>query len=1317
VRLRFVMALVAVGLVVWGGVGGAMSAAAGSVRVGGMAAWRVRARGGVGRSGLPAAARGPVSEVLGGGDPAFRVVGLRAFNSSQQLGLRFSRAGVVVSAGGGRVRLALVGLGYASTVRPVGSVRPSAEGNRVMYVHPGVREWYVNGPLGVEQGFDVLARPRAAAGPLTLSVALAGNMRARLERGGVVLAGGGATLRYGDLSVTDARGRVLPARLALASGRVLIRIEDRGARYPLRVDPFTEQQKIVPGDASGSEANPGSSVAVSASGSTMLIGGSFDGDADPGAAWVFVRSGSSWQEQAKLVPTDAGPYGFPEFGTSVALSADGNTAVIGAPDDNTLGAYGQGAVWVYVRSGSTWTEQQKIVPADARANTGLDGVGGAVAVSADGNTVLFDGPTDYAGWVYTRSGSTWTEQQELDFGTYTVPSSVALSGDGTTAIIGTALVAQNGGSSDKGAAWIYALSGSSWSLQQELMPGDESGYSSFGSSVSLSSTGDAAVIGGSGDGNGVGAAWIYTRSGTSWSEEKKLVPADEGSTSDDFGASASMSADGHTVLLGGTDYTGTDQGAAWVYTSSGSTWTEQQKISPADAGATTQIGYSVALSSYASTAVIGAPDDEHGDAAVWAYTAPALVVNSTGDQDDTATDLSSGVCNVNLTGPQACTLRAAIQVAAQQGGGTITFDIPSGPSSGNVFDGSVPQIDTQGFTVSNPITIDGSTQPGAGMVELTASNTNAGIGIDGGGDGTILRGLVLNRFAQAITVDDAGDITIQDDRIGTDPSGEQALPPNTNVEPTFGIDLNDSSNDQIGGTGAGQGNVISGNIGVGIVLGTTEVGGSPSSCSGIKVQGNTIGPALGQQTLLLPSPPPTDIDQEQQTAIFSECTGDMIGGSTSAAGNMIAGNVALWGEGEVIQGNTLTAASLDPSGPNATIGGPTATPGSPPGNTFHGACLTVSSSDATVEGNAFQTGESNACTRAGIPDEAILLRDAEHATIGGPAPDLGNLIDGGGELQPPVAPWGFGVATYSTDAGAEGNVIEDNTIRGNSIAGVGVLKGAGNEITDNAMSANGGGIDFGTSYAYDSLSPRFSTGGPNDLEPYPLLLDNHERGGHTDVTIAFDPPHSGDYRIELYQQPECSVDSVTPGQGAKSLGTQTIKVSVVSTRTLTFNGAAGAITATATSPNGSTSEFSPCLTIGRAAPTFLKRGVTPTERRITFTTQNSSDPALIARTGKKLSRRAHGTLDLLCPPITTRYCQGSYTLMITSTHIERIIRGHFKLARGQVKAITVTLTGKLLSDLLSHRLHAKITINAHDGAKHPHHKHTLRKLRLVYKRA
>ena len=247
---------------------------------------------------LPVAARPVVSNTIGREDPAYQVRGLAARNPAQGLGLRFAPTGVIVRSGVARGSLALTAVGRPGAVRAVPSAAVRASGNRVTYARPGLSEWYVNGPLGLEQGFDFARRP-AGGGTLSLVVRVSGWLRPRLEHGIVLF--GRAGLSYGGLRVTDARERAIPAWLSVGHGQVLIHVRDARATYPLRVDPFVRQGASLrpSGEAGGGQLGL-QAVALSSDGNTALIGARADGS-NVGAAWVFTRTGATWaQQSAKL---------------------------------------------------------------------------------------------------------------------------------------------------------------------------------------------------------------------------------------------------------------------------------------------------------------------------------------------------------------------------------------------------------------------------------------------------------------------------------------------------------------------------------------------------------------------------------------------------------------------------------------------------------------------------------------------------------------------------------------------------------------------------------------------------------------------------------------------------------------------------------------------------------------------------------------------------------------------------------------------------------------------------------------------------------
>ncbi len=571
---------------------------------------------------LPVAAQSVISSTVGSARTTY--VARRSGDGWRLAGggvaASLGAVGVDVRAGGQTLSFGSPAVGRGSSLRPVDTARPSARANRVMLGDRAVREWYAAGPLGIEQGFTLARRP-AGTGAVVLSWPVGGSLRG--VRSGSELhfltASGQVAVRYGGLVAIDRSGRRLPASLALRGGRLLLSVADRGARYPLRIDPFIQVGAKLTGIGETGPGEFGSTVALSADGNTALIGGPIDNSSN-GAAWIFTRTGETWtQEGPKLTPNDETGAGL--FGAAVALSADGNTALIGGAFDNGH----VGAAWVFTRSGSTWTQQGTKLTADDETGSGEFGIG--VALSADGNTALIGGRSDNtnigAAWAFTRSGATWTQQGSKltasdETGAGSFGQSVALSADGNTALIG--------GRSDNGnvgAAWAFTRSGSTWTQQgSKLTASDETGNGLFGDSVALSADGNTGLIGGIDDNSNVGAVWVFTRSGSTWTQQgSKLSPG--GATGiAQFGSSVSLSGDGNTALIGGP-VDNTQVGAAWVYTRSGQTWTQQgAKLVPSDEVGAGVVGTGVALSADGGTAMIGGQGDNSDVGAAWAFGAP-----------------------------------------------------------------------------------------------------------------------------------------------------------------------------------------------------------------------------------------------------------------------------------------------------------------------------------------------------------------------------------------------------------------------------------------------------------------------------------------------------------------------------------------------------------------------------------------------------------------------------------------------------------------------------------------------------------------------
>jgi hypothetical protein len=325
---------------------------------------------------------------------------------------------------------------------------------------------------------------------------------------------------------------------------------------------YTQDGVAVVGLGAGG-AHQGTGVGLSADGNTAILGGSsYNVMGTGGAAWMFTRSGAVWTQQGGTM-IGTGAIGNAAQGTSVALSADGNTAIVGGPGDNA----GVGAAWIFTRSGGAWSQQQKLV---GSSPSGASQQGVSVAISADGNTVAMGGDMDNANagavWIFTRSGGTWTQQGAKLVGTGSTGValqgvSVALSGDGNTLA--------SGGSSDNtgiGAVWIFTRGGGTWTQQGgKLVPQDNVGNSGFGFSVSLSHDGSIALFGGPLDNSSAGAAWAFARTGGAWSQlGLKLVGTGAvGAATQGF--AVALSTDGTTAISGGPA-DNADTGATWAFT-------------------------------------------------------------------------------------------------------------------------------------------------------------------------------------------------------------------------------------------------------------------------------------------------------------------------------------------------------------------------------------------------------------------------------------------------------------------------------------------------------------------------------------------------------------------------------------------------------------------------------------------------------------------------------------------------------------------------------------------------------------------------------
>jgi hypothetical protein len=305
---------------------------------------------------------------------------------------------------------------------------------------------------------------------------------------------------------------------------------------------------------------------------------------------VDVQSPSAtWTQQAEL--PDPPPQSFDLFGYAVAIS--GNTALVGAPAKNNTGA-----VYVFVQSGTTWTQQGELTPSDGAPGDLIGYYDSSLAIS--GNTALV-GASGGAGaaYVFVRVGTTWTQQAKLTpsggVAEDTFGWSVALSQN--TALVG-APGPVFGAFGVVGAAYVFVRSGTSWTQEAELTPSDSAPDDAFGNSVALSD--ETAVVGAPYAG-GRGAAYVFVRRGATWTQQDELVDPAPAVVGDNFGWSVAVSED--TVLVGAF-LKNSDTGAAYVFGRHGMVWVQQAELDdPAPAVIGDDFGWSVAVSE--GTALVG----------------------------------------------------------------------------------------------------------------------------------------------------------------------------------------------------------------------------------------------------------------------------------------------------------------------------------------------------------------------------------------------------------------------------------------------------------------------------------------------------------------------------------------------------------------------------------------------------------------------------------------------------------------------------------------------------------------------------------------
>jgi len=372
---------------------------------------------------------------------------------------------------------------------------------------------------------------------------------------------------------------------------------------------------IQQAELSASDGSPGSEfgISVAVDGGTAVVGARTNGpNSLQGAGYVFVESGGTWSQQAKLTASDGAA--LDQFGHSVAVS--GSTIVVGAPHHPfSLAGNGLGAAYVFVENGGAWSQQAELKASDGVAGDNFGdsvAVSGSTAVVGAAGHMVGSNQDQGAAYVFAPSAGTWTQQAEITASDGAASDqfgwSVAVSGS-------TSAVGAPGhwvGSNELGAAYVFVQSGTTWGQQAELTASDGVANDGFGSSIAVD--GNTAVVGAVGHMVGLnvnqGAAYVFAQGGTAWSQQAELTASD-GSAGDHLGSSVAVS--GSTAIAGTWLHTvgsNAEQGAVYVFIPSGGTWSQQAELTASDGSMYNGFGVSVAVSG--GTALAGAPSHAVG---------------------------------------------------------------------------------------------------------------------------------------------------------------------------------------------------------------------------------------------------------------------------------------------------------------------------------------------------------------------------------------------------------------------------------------------------------------------------------------------------------------------------------------------------------------------------------------------------------------------------------------------------------------------------------------------------------------------------------
>ncbi len=668
---------------------------------------------------LPVSLQPLVAQTLGQDDPAYYIGSNQSLqNKPNHYSATLSRDGLAINHGDLAFTLGLAHQSYT---------HPTIDKNRVSYQRGGLTEWYENGPLGVEQGFTLQKKQNQ-----TLVLNISGDISTTISQNKktIVIANDKTSLNYTGLTAFDSNHKTIPVWFTNSNhnNQIKIAFDDSHASYPITIDPYVQEQKLTADDGAAND-ELGLSVGMSTDGTRVIVGAflaKVGNNSGQGAAYVYVRSGTTWTQEAKLTASDGAASD--RLGATAVLNSDGSRALVGAYLADVSTNVDQGAAYVYVRSGTTWTQEQKLTASDGLAS----GRFGIFANFDSSTTRVIIGAyhaTNGAAYIFSRSGTTWSQEAELTasdgasgdgFGI-----SDTLTSDGTRALVGS-YAADPSGHTNQGLAYVFSRSGTTWTQEQELSAGDGVAGDLFGYFSKISGDGTRLLVGAYHHASVQGATYVYVRNGTTWSQEQELTASD-GASNDQFGTTLDLNSDGSRAVIGAPG-NASSLGAAYLYTRTGSTWVQAKKVTASDGVAGDNLGYFVAMSSDGSRTILTAPtvtvSGHANQGAAYTYFFPALTVTLAGTGSGTITSTPAG-SNMSC-GSASCINLFDI---------TSVVSLRAVPDSNSSFSGWSGSCTAGSDPILATVTMSDNESCTATFTAATAHNTSVGGSSSGGGGG------------------------------------------------------------------------------------------------------------------------------------------------------------------------------------------------------------------------------------------------------------------------------------------------------------------------------------------------------------------------------------------------------------------------------------------------------------------------------------------------------------------------------------------------------------------------------------------------------